>query len=187
MKRMLIPILILWLLCGCAPERPGLVVQSYPFNPRGKTILVQHFDFNPEIANSVDKRAVAGFGESIALHIQRFLKDAGFRYPLVIGPGEQAKGDILIRGTITRVDGGDVQQRMLAESFGLGATEVKASGEIVEVATLKSILAFSFSKQSHYTWLDNEMAVRENLREVAREVATALIQMQPSTPGEIVP
>jgi len=179
MKRMLIPILILWLLCGCAPERPGLVVQSYPFSPKGKTILVQHFDFNPELAASVDRGAVAGFGESIALDIQRFLKDAGFRYPLVIAPGEQAKGDILVRGTITRVYGGDVQQRMLAESSGFGATEVKASGEMVDLATSRSILAFSFSKQSHYTWLDNEKAVRENLREVAEEVVTALIQMQP--------
>ena len=179
MKRMLISILILWLLCGCAPERPGLVVQSYPLSPKGKTILIQHFDFYPELATSVDKRAVAGFGESIALDIQRFLKGAGFRYPLVIGPGEQAKGDILVRGTITRVYGGDVKQRMLAESFGFGTTEVKASGEIVELATSRSILAFSFSKQSHYTWLDNETAVRENLREVAQEVAKALIQMQP--------
>ncbi len=179
MKRMPITILILCLLCGCAPERPGLVVQSYPFSPKGKAILIQHFDFSPELATSVEKGAVAGFGESIALDIQRFLKEAGFRYPLVIAPGEQAKGDILIRGTITRVYGGDVQQRMWAESFGFGATEVKASGEIVDVATLKSILAFSFSKQSHYTWLDNEAAVRENLREIAKEIATALIQMRP--------
>ena len=179
MKRMLIPILILWLLPGCAPERPGLVVQSYPFSPKGKAILIQHFDFNPELAASVDKGAVSGFGESIALDIQRFLKDAGFRHPLVIAPGEQAKGDILIKGAITRVYGGDVQQRMWAESFGFGATEVKASGEIVELATLRPILAFSFTKQSHYTWLENEAAVRENLREVAKEIATALIQMQP--------
>ncbi len=178
MKRILFLALTLFFLSGCATERPGLVVQSYPFDPARKAILVQHFDFAPEIATSVSQVAVRDFGEAIALDIQRFLRDAGFRYPLVIALGEPAKGDILIQGTITRVHGGDAQQRKLGESFGFGATEVKATGQIVDLATSRSILAFSFTKQSHYTWLDNQAAVRENLREIAREVATALVQMQ---------
>ena len=178
MNRFPIFILSVWILSGCATDRPGLVVQSYPFNPAGKAILIQHFDCSPESATRVKKEEVAGFGEAIALDIQRFLQDKGFRHPLVIVPGEPASGDILIRGTITRVHGGDLRQRMLVESFGFGATEVKASGEVVELATSRSILAFSFSKQSHYTWLENEAAVRENLREVAQEIARALIRMQ---------
>jgi len=178
MKGILLLALLFFFLSGCAAERPGLVVQSFPFNPAGKAILIQHFDFSPQIATGVDQKAVRNFGEAIALDIQRFLREAGFRHPLVIARGEAARGDILIQGTITRVQGGDAWERKLGEIFGFGASEVKAAGEIIDLATSRSILSFSLAKQSHYTWLDNEAAVRENLREVAREVATALIQMQ---------
>ncbi len=178
MKRIPFSALTLFLLFGCAAEKPGLIVQSYPFNPAGKTILIQRFDFAPQIATNVNQEAVRNFGEAIALDIQRFLRNAGFRHPLVVDPGEPAKGDILIRGTVSRVDGGDARQRRFGESFGTGATEVAATGEVIDLATSRSILAFSFTKQSQYTWLDNEAAVRENLRQIAQEVARALIQMQ---------
>lgn len=178
MKRILSLALTLFFLFGCAAQRPGLVVQSYPFDPKGKSILIQCFDFAPQIATNVNQEAVQNFGEAIALDIQRFLRSAGFRHPLVIARGEAAKGDILIQGTISRVNGGDALQRKVGETFGFGATEVTATGDVVDLATFRSILAFAFTKQSHYTWLDNEAAVRENLRQIAQEVATALIQMQ---------
>ena len=164
------------LFIGCAVEKPGLVVHSYPFNPRGKAVLVQHFACNPEISTNLNKGAVRRFGELIALDIQRFLKDAGFQHPLVIAPDEESQGDFLVRGTITRVHGGDVRERRWFESFGYGATEVRATGEIVDLAASRSVAAFSLVKQSSYTWLDNESAVRENLREVAREIAAILIE-----------
>jgi len=163
-------------LTGCATEKPGLVVHSYPFNPEGKTVLVQHFALNPEISTGLNRGAVQRFGELIALDIQRLLKNAGFPHPLVIDPGEPAKGDFLIKGTITRVHGGDVRERRWFESFGYGATEVRAMGEVVDLAASRSVAAFSLVKQSSYTWLDNESAVRENLREIAREIAAILIQ-----------
>jgi len=168
--------LCVFLLFGCAVEKPSLVVHSYPFNPRGKSVLVQHFACNPEISTNLNKGAVQRFGELIALDIQRSLKNAGFQYPLVIAPGEKSQGDFLVRGTITRVHGGDVRQRRWFESFGYGATEVRATGEIVDLAASRSVAAFSLVKQSSYTWLDNESAVRENLREVAREIAAILIE-----------
>src|SRR5512143_3660774 len=96
---------------GCAAEKPSLVVHSYPFNPRGKSVLVQHFACNPEISTNLNKGAVQRFGELIALDIQRSLKNAGFQHPLVIAPGEESQGDFLVRGTITRVHGGDLRQR----------------------------------------------------------------------------
>ena len=163
-------------LAGCAAEKPSLVVHSYPFNPEGKTVLVQYFACNPEISTNLNKGAVQRFGELIALDIQRSLKNAGFQHPLVIAPGEEAKGDFLIKGTITRVHGGDVRERRRFESFGFGGTEVRATGEIVDLAASRSVAAFSLVKQSSYTWLDNESAVRENLREVAREIAAILIE-----------
>jgi len=163
-------------LVGCAAEKPSLVVRSFPFDPSGKAILIQHFDFNPEISTNVKMVAVQKFGELIALDIQRVLKDAGFQHPLVIAPGEQVKGDFLIQGTITRIHGGDLRERQGLEAFGYGATEVRALGEIVELAAARSVAAFSLVKQSSYTWLDNEAAVRENLREIAQEIAAILIQ-----------
>jgi hypothetical protein len=165
-----------FLLAGCAAEKPSLVVYSFPIDPAGKAILIQHFDFNPEISTQVKKEAVRGFGELIALDIQRGLKDAGFQHPLVIAPGEQAKGDLLIKGIITRVHGGDFWERRWVESFGPGATEVRAVGEVIELGRSRSAAAFSLVKQSSYTWLDNESAVRENLKEIAREIAAILIR-----------
>ena len=165
-----------FLLGGCAAENPSLVVYSFPLDPAGKAILIQHFDFNPEISTQVKKEAVQRFGELIALDIQRGLKSAGFRHPLVIAPGEQAKGDLLIKGTITRVHGGDMWERKGFEVLGYGATEVRVSGEVIELAATRSAAAFSLVKQSSYTWLGNEAAVRENLREIAQEIAAILIQ-----------
>jgi len=142
----------------------------------GKTILIQHFDFNPEIATQVDKESVRNFGELIALDIQRYLKDGGFPRTLVVAPREPAQGDILIRGTLTRVHGGDLRHRKWFEAFGFGATEVRATGEIVDLETSRSLVGFSFPKQSSHTWLANEAAVRENLRQIAQDIAAILIQ-----------
>ncbi|MBP1722346.1 MAG: hypothetical protein H6Q44_51 [Deltaproteobacteria bacterium] len=165
-----------FLLAGCATEKPSLVVYSFPLDPAGKAILVQHFDFNPEISTQVKKEAVQKFGELIALDIQRGLKAAGFQHPLVVAPGEQSRGDLLIKGTITRVHGGDSRERKWFEVFGYGATELRVSGEIVDLAGARSAAAFSLVKQSSYTWMDNDAAVRENLREIAQEIAAILIQ-----------
>jgi hypothetical protein len=163
---------------GCAGDHPSLVAYSYPFNAGGRAILIQHFAFSPGISTNVNQAAVQKFGELIALDIQRFLGNANFDHPLVIAPGEEAKGDFLILGTITRVHGGDFRERRSFEVFGFGATEVRAVGEVVDLASSRSVAAFSLTKQSSYTWLDNESAVRENLRQVAREIAAILIQAQ---------
>ena len=103
------------------------------------------------------------FGELIALDIQRFLGNANFDHPLVIAPGEEAGGDFLIRGTITRVHGGDARERRWLEVFEPGATEVMATGEVIDLARSRSVAAFSLTQRSSYTWLDNDSAVRENI------------------------
>jgi hypothetical protein len=174
------PILFLFLAfllgAGCATTPPNLVSYSYPFSAKGRVILIQHFDFNPGVSTKVNQAAVQKFGELIALDIQRCLGNAKFDHPLVISPGEKAKGDFLIRGTITRVQGGDSRERMTFEVFGFGATEVRAVGEVVDLTSSRSVASFSLVKQTSYGWLDNESAVRENLREVAREIAAILIE-----------
>ncbi len=177
MKRVFFPVLLIFLL-GCAADRPSLVVQSYPFNPAGKAFLIEYFAFDPDISTGVKRDAVQSFGEIVSLDIQRYLKEAGFRLPIVIPPGEPAKGDVLVKGAIIRVQGGDLRKRRWLESTGFGTTEVKATGQVIDLASSRSVLAFSLTKQSHYTWLDNEAAVRENLREIAREVAAAIAGLQ---------
>jgi hypothetical protein len=181
MKPIALVILSFFAFSGCGPTLPGtpsMVVKSHPFNPAGKTILIQHFDFNPELATDVDPSLVKNFGGGIAFDIQNHLKKAGFKYPVVVQPAEPFAGDFLIKGTITRVSGGNVQQRKYLELFGFGATEVKAVGEVIDLKTSTSLVAFSFIKRSHYTWKDNEAAVRENISEIAREIAQVIIQSQ---------
>jgi hypothetical protein len=155
-----------------------MVVQTVPFNPSGKTILIQHFDFYPEMATNVDRSLVEGFGEVIAFDVQKNLKKAGFIHPIVVKVEERLEGDFLIKGTITRVSGGNVQQRIFGELFGFGATEVRAMGEVVDLKTSRSLVGFSFAKQSKWTRLPNEAAVRENISEIAQEIAEVIIQRQ---------
>ena len=60
--------------------------------------------------------------------------------------------------------------------FGFGATEVKVVCEVLDFKTSLSLVAFSFTKRSHYTWKENEAAVRENINEVAQEIAQVILQ-----------
>jgi hypothetical protein len=172
-------ILSFFALAGCGPilpNTPSMVVRTYPFNPAGKMILIQHFDFNPAIATNVDRPSVEKFGELIAFDIQKYLKRAGFKNPLVVQAKEPLEGDFLIKGTITGVSGGNIQQRKYLEWFGFGATEVKVVGEVLDIKTSLSLVAFSFTKQSHFTRKANEAAVRENIGEIAQEIAQVILQ-----------
>jgi hypothetical protein len=153
-----------------------MVVRTYPFNPAGKTILIQYFEFNPEIATNVDRPSVEKFGELISFDIQKYLKRAGFKNPLVVQAKEPLEGDLLIKGTITGVSGGSLQQRKYLELLGFGATEVKVVGEVLDIKTSLSLAAFSFTKRSHYTRKGNEAAVRENIGEIAQEIARVILQ-----------
>ena len=165
---------LLWL--GCSATSPDVVVQNEFFQAEGKRILIQHFDFNPMTATGVHKPSVAKFGETLGLDIQQYLRLAHIQNSLVIAPGEPAQGDILIQGAITHLSGGNQKHRMFFELFGSGSTDVRVQGDVTDLATSKRILTFSLSKRSHYTWRDNERAVRENIREIAREIARAVIE-----------
>jgi hypothetical protein len=153
-----------------------MVVRTYPFNPAGKMILIQYFDFDPDLATNVERASAEKFGEAIAFDVQKCLKRAGFKNPLVIQAKEPQEGDFLIKGTITGVSGGNVQQRKYLELFGFGATEVRVVGEVLDIKTSLSLVAFSFTKRSHFTRKGNEAAVRENLSEIAEEIAQVILQ-----------
>jgi hypothetical protein len=178
MKRgWVIGISFLWL--GCSTASPDLIVQQKFFKTEGKRILIQHFDLNPTAATQVHKPSVAHFGETLALDIQQYLRLAHFQKTLVIGPAEPARGDILIQGAITGLAGGNQTYRILLNLFGFGGTHVAVKGEAIDLTDSQTVLAFSFSRRSPYTWKSNEEAVRENLREIAQEIARALIESSP--------
>jgi hypothetical protein len=166
----------LFLGLGCSAASPDLIVQQEFFKTEGKRILIQHFDLNPMTATEVHKPSVAKFGETLALDIQQYLKLAHYQKTLVVAPAEPVQGDILIQGAITHLAGGNQKHRRFFELFGFGATDVRVEGQVINLATSKRILTFSLSKHSHYTWLENEKAVRENIREIAREIARAFIE-----------
>jgi hypothetical protein len=172
-------ILIFFAFAGCRPllpTTPSMVAKTYPFNPAGKTILIQYFAFDPELATNVDRSSVENFGEAIAFDVQKYLKSAGFKKALVVQAKEPLEGDFLIKGTITEVSGGNIQQRKYLELFGFGATEVKVVGEVLNIKNSLSLVAFSFTKRSHFTRKGNEAAVRENISEIAQEIAQVILQ-----------
>ena len=172
-------ILSLFASAGCSPlfpNTPSMVVRTYPFNPAGKIILIQYFNFDPDLATDVDRPSVERFGEAIAFDVQKYLKRAGFKNALVVQAKEPLEGDFLIKGTITGVSGGNIQQRKYLELFGFGATEVKVVGEVLNIKTSLSLVAFSFTKRSHFTRKGNEDAVRENISEIAQEIARVILQ-----------
>ena len=168
--------LVLAILLGCAPATPGIVGPSAPFDPSGKYILIQSFDLPPAMTN-VNRAAAAKLGDVLAFYIQLHLKNAGLQRVLVVKRGDRIEGDLLIRGTLTRVEGGSQFHRISMELFGSGASEVEAMGEIVDLKTSTPLTGFAF-RQTGLTWLANESAVRENLRKIAEEIARVLIQMQ---------
>ena len=176
-RRWAIGISFLWL--GCSTASPDLIVQQEFFKTEGKRILIQYFDLNPMTATEVHKPSVAKFGETLALDIQQYLRLAHFQKTLVIAPAEPARGDILIQGAITHLAGGNQTYRMLLDLFGFGGTHVAVKGQVIDLADSKTILDFSLSRRSHYTWKNNEQAVRENLREIAQEIARAVIESSP--------
>ncbi len=165
-------------LSACAPTRPDMIVQNVPFTTSGKLILIEPFDFSPAIATNVDPSSVSAWGTLLAYDIQNSLKKAGFFRSIVIAQGEKASGDFLIKGRITRASGGNLTHRIFLELFGYGATEVAAMGEVVDVQAWQSLVGFAFTRQSPWTWLENEDAVRHNLREIGEAVAQVLIQNQ---------
>jgi hypothetical protein len=167
---------VIFLSLGCTAASPDLVVRNEFFQAEGKRILIQHFDLDPMTATGVHQPSVAKFGETLALDIRQYLKLARLEKTLVIGPGESAQGDILIQGSITHIAGGDQVHRMSFELFGDGAAVVRVQGQVIDLAASRTILSFSLSRSSHYTWLNNERAARENLREIAEEIARAVIE-----------
>lgn len=163
---------------GCAPTMPDMIVRNYPFAAAGKFIVLEPFRFSPEISTGWNRSEEGNFGTTLALELQKRLRESRLVGTVVIAPGEEVIGDFLVRGRITRITGGDRFHRMTFELFGYGAAEVQAMGEVVDVRTGTALTAFSFTRRSSWTWKENEGAVRENTEAIAQAIAEIVLQDQ---------
>ncbi len=176
MKRLVPVLIILVLLCSCW-KSPQTSIKAPPLRSE-KIVLVQFFEFPPQIATDVQPGAVRHFGEFIAYDIQTWLKKSGFPKVIAVKPGESISGDILVRGAIIRVSGGNYYHRLFGEVFGFGASEVRADGELIDIKAGIPLTGFSIADKSRWTSLKNEAAVRENLSAVARQIAQVVAQYE---------
>jgi len=155
-----------------------MIVRSHPFHPANQLIVIEHFECYPETSRDLAKSFAKDLGVSLALDLQKKLRKVGPQRSLVISPGEPVIGDLFIRGRITRLSGGNRFHRMTFELFGYGASEAQAMGEVIEVRTSTSLMAFSISRRSSWTWKGNEGGIRENIEEIAEAIVEVILQGQ---------
>jgi hypothetical protein len=152
---------------------PDRMTKVEPFDPKGQTIVIQPFEFNPDIATEVNKDFIKDLGEEIAIDIRSLLLEKGYK-KVIVGKNT-TNGDYLVKGKITEVSGGNKHQRIWL-GFGYGGTVVSARGEIVNLKETSTVMDFNITKQSNWTYSDNEAAVRENLYEIAKELVTKSLE-----------
>jgi hypothetical protein len=172
MKKLLFAFL-LSLCFGCATTIPDRVTRLSSFEVSHKTILVQPFEFDPNIATNVEKAFVKDFGKEIAIDLLDLLHKESSNTKSLLAEGTDEKADLLIKGVITQVEGGNKHQRIWL-GFGYGASIVSARGEVVDLKTSKTLMRFYITKKSNWTYSSSEAAVRENLQEIAQEIANSI-------------
>jgi hypothetical protein len=182
LKRFLLVVTAFLTISGCAPTMPDMIIRNYPFTAAGKFIVIEQFRFSPEISTGWNRSEGGDLGTTLALELQKRLRESRLVGTVVIAPGEEVIGDFLVRGRITRVTGGDRFHRVTFELFGYGAAEVQAMGEVVDVRTGTALTAFSITRRSSktwaWTWEGNEGAVRENTEAIAQAIAEVVLQEQ---------
>ncbi len=178
LKLFILTLTVFLTISGCAPTMPDMIVRNYPFAAAGKFIVLEPFRFPPEISTGWNRTEGGNLGTTLALELQKQLRQSRLVGTVVIAPGDEVIGDFLIRGRITRVTGGDRFHRVTFELFGYGAAEVQARGEVVDVRTGTALTAFSFTRISFWTWKENEGAVRENTEAIAQAIAEIVLQEQ---------
>lgn len=166
-------ILSLLVFSGCATTMPDRMTKVETFDPTNQTIVIRPFEFNPDIATEVNKDFVKDLGEEIAVDIKSLLFERGYKNVTV--SNDTAIGDYLVKGKITEVSGGNKHQRVWL-GFGYGGTVVSVRGDITDLKKTKTVMDFNITKQSNWTYSDNEAAVRENVYEVAKEFVTKALE-----------
>lgn len=174
MKHLLLTLTII-LFVGCATTMPDRINRLETFDPKDQKIVINPFKFNPDIATGVNREFVSELGNEMAIDIKSILFERGCKD--VIIDERNNVGDYLVKGKITEVSGGSKHQRIWL-GFGYGGTVVSARGEIVDLKEMKTVMDFNITKQSNWTYSDNEAAVRENIYEIAKELVTKALEKQ---------
>jgi hypothetical protein len=172
MKHLLLTLTLIFFV-GCATTMPDRITKLETFDPKEQKIVIHPFKINPDSATGVNKEFAGELGNEIALDIRSLLFEKG--YGNVIIDGNTDVGNYLVKGKITEVSGGNKHQRIWL-GFGYGGTIVSARGEIVDLKSMKTVMDFSITKQSNWTYSDNEAAVRENIFEIAQEIVTKALE-----------
>ncbi|MHA1630049.1 MAG: DUF4410 domain-containing protein [Candidatus Heimdallarchaeota archaeon] len=146
---------------------PDRATKLDTFDPREQKVVIHPFKLNPDIASGVNKEFVKELGQEMAIDIRSLLFEKGYKNVIIDGASKE--GDYLVKGKITEVSGGSKHQRIWL-GFGYGGTIVSARGEIVDLKNAKVVMDFNITKQSNWTYSDNEAAVRENVYEIAKEL-----------------
>lgn len=165
-------ILFTLITASCATTIPNRFEKHTEIDSKEIGILITPFEINPSVVKDVDNSMALGLGEEIATDIRSALFRNGYEN-VTIG-NEPSNHHILIKGKITEVTGGNKHQRVWL-GFGYGGTVVSARGEIYDVKKESSIMNFSVTKQSNWTYSGNETAVRENIYETAEEIVKELL------------
>lgn len=173
MKKIFLIILISMFL-GCATTIPDRMTKLDTFDPKkDQVIIIQPFEFNPDIATNVNKAYVTDFGKEIAIDIQNCFYNHGHKnIKIDVAPKE---GDYLIKGKITEISGGNKHQRIWL-GFGYGGTIASVRGEIINLKKSNTLSVFNITKQSNWTYSNNEAAVRENIYEIAVELVNKVLE-----------
>lgn len=172
MKTFLLSLALIFFV-GCATTMPDRITKIETFDPQEQKIVIHPFEFNPDITTGVNKEFASRLGSEIAIDIRSLLFEKGYKN--VIIDDNTNVGDYLIKGKITEVSGGNKHQRVWL-GFGYGGTIVSARGEIVKLKSMRTIMDFNITKQSNWTYSENEAAVRENIYEIAEDFVTKALE-----------
>lgn len=168
------PILLLISIClGCATTIPDKMIKLEVFDPTNQIIIIKSFDLNPDIATNVNRSYIIDLGKEIALDIRNCFYDKGYKNIRI--DGDFKEGDYLIKGKITELSGGNKHQRIWL-GFGYGGTIASARGEIINLKTSKTLIDFNITKQSNWTYSNNEAALRENIYEIAIDLVNKVLE-----------
>lgn len=153
---------------GCATHIPNNIEGNNELDTT-KTIIIENFEFNPHGAINLNTYAIEKFNIELSENISTELKKIGLN-PVISDKNSSESDGYIIKGRILEVNGGSGAQRIWL-GFGAGATTVTVRGEILDIKTAAKLRNFTLTKQSNWTYSNNETAVRENINEIAIDIA----------------
>ena len=159
---------LLLILTGCATHIPNNIEGKTELDTT-KIIRIENFQYNPKGAINLNTFAIENLNIELSENISIELKKIGL-HPVMATENTKEYDGYIIKGRILEVNGGSGAQRIWL-GFGAGATTVTVRGEIIDAKSATQLRNFTLTKQSNWTYSNNETAVRENINEIAVEIA----------------